>query len=261
LSFEQTQAYDDQLVTLLEALWGKGYLSPGGDEETALVLEGLDLKGRRVLDIGCGTGGATLFIAERLGADVVGVDVEAGVVAKAAKAADERGLVHRARFEAIRPGPLPYGDATFDAVFSKDALIHIEDKRTLAQNIFRVLKPGGVFAASDWMRGKDGPMSERLRRYIEAEGLGFGAASPDSYFAAFRAAGFIEIFYRNRTAWYRDRTKQEIAALDGPLRAELTEKVGRDFLEHELEVWRLLAAVLDSGEFGPGHWRARKPCR
>jgi phosphoethanolamine N-methyltransferase len=259
MSFEQTQAYDDQLVTLLEALWGKGYLSPGGDEETALVLDGLDLEGKRVLDIGCGTGGAALYLAAHYGAHVVGADVELGVVEKAKRAAAEKGLEGRVHFEAIRPGPLPFGDATFDVAFSKDAIIHIEDKHGLAREIFRVLRPGGTLAASDWMLGSDAPMSDRLRRYIEAEGLGFGAASPDAYFAAFRASGFEEVFYRNRTGWYRDQTKEEITALDGPLRAELTQKVGRDFLEHELEVWRLLAAVLDSGEFGPGHWRARKP--
>lgn len=258
MSFEQTQAYDDQLVTLLEALWGKGYLSPGGDAETGLVLDGLDLKDKRVLDIGCGTGGATLFIAERYGADILGVDVEAGVVVKATRAAAERSVSKRARFETIVPGPLPFGDASFDIVFSKDALIHVEDKRAIAMEIFRVLKPGGHFAASDWMRGADGEMSDRLRSYIEAEGLGFGAASPDRYFAALRAAGFTEVFYRDRTAWYRDRTKEEIAALDGPLRPELELKVGRDFLEHELDVWRQLAAVLDTAELGPGHWRARK---
>lgn len=259
MSFEQTQAYDDQLVTLLEALWGRGYLSPGGDAETALVLEGVELRGKRALDIGCGTGGAALFIAQRFGADILGVDVEAGVIAKASRAAADRGLSARARFEAIRPGPLPYGDATFDVVFSKDALIHVEDKRGIAAEVFRVLKPGGVFAASDWMLGADGPMSDRLRGYIETEGLGFGAASPDTYFQAFRAAGFIEVSYRDRTAWYRDRTKEELAALDGPLRPELEAKVGRDFLEHELDVWRRLAAVLETGELGPGHWRARKP--
>lgn len=259
MSFEQTQAYDDQLVTLLEALWGKGYLSPGGDQETALVLDGLDLRGKSVIDIGCGTGGAALFIAERFGAHILGVDVEAGVVDKATKAAAERGLSASARFKAIAPGPLPYGDATFDVVFSKDALIHVEEKHAIACEIFRVLKPGGVFAASDWMLGADGPMSERLRSYIEVEGLGFGAASPDRYFAALRAAGFVEVLYRDRTVWYRDRTKEEIAALDGPLRAELEQKVGRDFLEHELDVWRQLAAVLDTSELGPGHWRAKKP--
>ncbi|MEZ5925172.1 MAG: methyltransferase domain-containing protein [Hyphomicrobiaceae bacterium] len=259
MSFEQTQAYDDQLVTLLEALWGKGYLSPGGDDETAMVLAGLDLTGKRIIDIGCGTGGATLFIAERCGAQIVGVDVEAGVIEKATRAATDRGLGDRARFQTLQPGPLPFTDAAFDVVFSKDAVIHIEDKAGWAAEVHRVLKPGGVLAMSDWMRADDGPMSELLRRYIEAEGLGFGAASPDRYFTALRTAGFVEVHYRNRTAWYRDRTKEEVAALDGPLRAELTLKVGHDFLEHELEVWRLLAAVLESGEFGPGHWRALKP--
>lgn len=258
MSFEQTQAYDDQLVALLEALWGEGYLSPGGDEETARVLEGLDLDGKRMLDIGCGTGGATLFIAERYGADVLGIDVEAGVVEKASKAAADRGLRDRARFQAIQPGPLPFSDASFDVVFSKDAIIHIEDKHAIFTEVHRVLKPGGTFAASDWMRAEDGPMSDRLRHYIEAEGLGFGAASPDRYFAALRAAGFETVSYRDRTAWYRDETLKEIAALDGPLRASLTAKVGHDFLEHELDVWRALAAVLQSSEFGPGHWRATK---
>lgn len=259
MSFEQTQAYDDQLVTLLEALWGEGYLSPGGDGETARVLEGLELRGKQVLDIGCGTGGATLFVAERYGAHVLGVDVEAGVVEKAKKAATARGLSSRAQFQAIQPGRLPFSDASFDVVFSKDALIHVEDKDAIAAEVFRVLRPGGIFAASDWMRADDGPMSDRLRHYIEAEGLGFGAASPDRYFAALRAAGFQTVFYCDRTAWYRDETLKEIAALDGPLRAQLTVKVGVEFLEHELEVWRALAAVLKSGEFGPGHWRAVKP--
>ena len=49
------------------------------------------------------------------------------------------------------PGPLPFADASFDIVFSKDALLHVPDKDALFAEIFRVLKPGGVFAASDWM--------------------------------------------------------------------------------------------------------------
>lgn len=260
MSFEQTQAYDAKLVTLLEALWGKGYLSPGGDEETALVLDGLDLAGKSVLDIGCGTGGCALLIADRLGAGrVVGVDVETGVVAAATAEAARRGLAGRLRFETIATGPLPFEDVSFDVVFSKDSIVHIEDKHALAAEIARVLKPGGVFAASDWMAGADGPMSADMLRYNELEGLGFGLASPDRYFAAFRAAGFERISYRDRTAWYADLTRKEIAALQGPLHSSLAAKVGQDFLDHEIEVWEALAKVLATAELGPGHWRAVKP--
>ena len=52
------ELYHDRLVGLLERLWGDGWLSPGGPEEVALLLEGNDLDGKSVLDIGCGAGGS-----------------------------------------------------------------------------------------------------------------------------------------------------------------------------------------------------------
>ena len=58
--------YDDATVDFLEALWGEGYLSPGGPEEVARILAGLDLAGRIVLDIGCGSGGITVGAGPRL---------------------------------------------------------------------------------------------------------------------------------------------------------------------------------------------------
>ncbi|MGO4841157.1 hypothetical protein AB4144_53775, partial [Rhizobiaceae sp. 2RAB30] len=48
--------YDDTAIRFLEALWGQGYLSPGGPEEVDRVLDGLVLRGKSVLDIGCGAG-------------------------------------------------------------------------------------------------------------------------------------------------------------------------------------------------------------
>ncbi|MGB8861385.1 MAG: methyltransferase domain-containing protein [Ilumatobacteraceae bacterium] len=257
---EQTQDYDDNLVTLLEALWGDGYLSPGGDDETALVVHGLDMRGKQVLDLGCGTGGCALFLAAEFSpAAVVGVDVESGVVEKASAAAAAAGLADRVSFAAIEPGPLPFPDGHFDVVFSKDSIVHIADKDALAREIFRVLAPGGAFAASDWMAGRDEPPSPALRRYEELEGLGFGLASPDRYFAALRAAGFAEVAYRDRTPWLRDKTHRELVVLDGALRAGLEVSVGKEFLDHEVEVWRALCAVLDTAELGAGHWRAHKP--
>lgn len=254
---EQTQEYDDKLVMLLEALWGEGYLSPGGDAETALVLEGLDVSGKRVLDIGCGTGGCAFFIHRTfLPASVTGVDVERGVVDKANADAAARGFGGSVRFVAVEPGRLPFADGSFDVVFSKDSIVHIDDKHSLATEIARVLSPGGVFCCSDWMKGDDLPKSPALLHYEATEGLGFGLASPDVYFAALRAAGFERIAYTDRTAWLAARTRAELAELEGPLRAQLEADVGADFLEHELEVWRALCVVTESGELGAGHFRA-----
>ena len=257
---EQTQEYDDKLVTLLEALWGDGYLSPGGDAETALVLDGLDVAGRRVLDIGSGTGGCAFFVHRHFGpASITGADVEVGVVAKANADAVARGVADTVRFVAVQPGPLPFGDGEFDVVFSKDSIVHIDDKHSLAAEVHRVLAPGGVFACSDWMKGDDLPKSPELLEYEALEGLGFGLASPDVYFAALRAAGFERIAYTDRTAWLAAKTRAELDELDGPLRAGLTASLGAEFLEHEIDVWRALCVVTASRELGAGHFRAFKP--
>ena len=69
--------YDDDHIAFLETMWGDGYLSPGGPEEVSRLLDGIDLTGRKVLDIGCGSGGITVSLARDYGAThVIGVDVE-----------------------------------------------------------------------------------------------------------------------------------------------------------------------------------------
>lgn len=48
--------YDRQVIEFLEHIWGDGFLSPGGPEEVARVLAGVDVAGAHVLDIGSGSG-------------------------------------------------------------------------------------------------------------------------------------------------------------------------------------------------------------
>jgi phosphoethanolamine N-methyltransferase len=54
---ETRELYHDQMIGMLERVWGDGWLSPGRPAEVARLLEGMDIKGRSVLDIGCGGGG------------------------------------------------------------------------------------------------------------------------------------------------------------------------------------------------------------
>ncbi|MEX2629330.1 MAG: methyltransferase domain-containing protein [Tistlia sp.] len=257
---EPEYEYGDDLVESLEILWGEGFLSPGGPEEVARLLEGTDLRGLRVLDIGCGVGGVDLLLARDYGAaSVVGIDIEPPLVEKAEGLAARHGLGDRIAFRTVEPGPLPFPEAAFDAVFSKDSLIHIEDKDALFAEVFRVCRPGGLFVASDWLRGGDGPLSPEMARYVESEGLSFGMASPERYRAALERAGFLEIELADRNPWYREVARRELAALEGELGERMAATVGPAMRDKNLAIWRNMLVVLDSGEHRPTHIKARRP--
>lgn len=252
--------YDDAAIRFLEALWSEGYLSPGGPDEVDRVLSGLSLAGKSVLDVGCGAGGIALHLAERHGAaEVTGFDVELPVIEEARRQAEANGLAARVRFVQASPGRLPFEDENFDVVFSKDALLHVPDKDALFADIFRVLKPGGVFVASDWLIGHDGEPSAEMKAYIAAEGLSFSMASPARYRLAMERAGFADITVVDRNPWYREVARGELARLKGPLYARAAAAVGAAYVDKNIRTWEAMQKVLDSGEHRPTHLRGRKP--
>jgi phosphoethanolamine N-methyltransferase len=186
--------YDDGVIGFLGELWGEGYLSPGGPEEVARVLDGIALTGLTVLDVGCGAGGITVDLVRRFGAGrVIGIDVESAVCAAARERVEASGLSDRIEIIEVEPGPFPLADGAVDIVFSKDSIIHIPDKEWLAGEAFRVLRPGGWFVASDWLIGHDGPPSPEMAEYIKLEDLDFAMASSARYRRALEGAGFADV--------------------------------------------------------------------
>lgn len=252
--------YTDDAIAFLEDLWGEGFLSPGGPDEVARVLDGIDVAGKHVMDIGCGSGAIAVLLARDHGAaHVTGIDVEDPVCAAARARAEAAGVADRVTITKVTPGPFPFPDASFDIVFSKDSIIHIPDKAALAREAFRVLKPGGQFAASDWLISHDGDPSPEMADYIAAEGLDFAMSSPLIYRRAMEEAGFTQVELVNRNPWYAQVAAQELAELTGPNRADWEARHGRDYIAHQIDIWERLVGVLRSGEHCPHHIRGRKP--
>ncbi len=260
MSDDSFQEYDDDLVALLEAVWGEGFMSPGGTGEVDNYLRGVALAGLSVLDIGCGLGGMDVHLATRHKvARITGIDVEPGLIPRCERLAQKYGIADQIDFLCVEPGPLPFHDSSFDAVISKDSIIHIADKGALAADVFRVLKPGGRFAASDWLAGYEDEPSPEMKTYIEAEGLDFGLASANAYRVALESAGFVDIDIVDRNAWYREEARREREQLRGALYEGLKNQVGIEFLEHQIEVWNTMIVALDQGQLRPTHLRSRKP--
>ncbi len=252
--------YPKPVINFLEILWGQGWLSPGGPEELSRLLEGEDLQGKHVLDIGCGAGGIDCLLVSKYGAArVTGIDVEAPVLETARSRVADAGLQQQIELVHVLPGRLPFDTASFDVVFSKDSIVHIPDKTALAADIFRVLKPGGVFVASDWLTSHDGEPSLQMREYLKSEDLDFGMASPLIYEKALAEAGFGEVALRNRNKWYANQARQELQQLKGELGDEARSQLGDELIDHNIATWSLMLRVLDSGEHCPHHIRGTKP--
>jgi SAM-dependent methyltransferase len=252
--------YDPGMQTLLQLLWGEGFLSPGGAAEVACLLEGSDIANCSVLDIGCGLGAADELLVTRHGARfVLGVDVDPGLLATMAQRIERAGLAGRVTTLYVKAGPLPLADGSFDVVFSKDAIVQIPDKASVFSDAYRVLRPGGRLIASDWLRGGSGPYSAEMLEFFRLEGIAYNMANRDESTAALARAGFVEIELRDRNDWYRDLAQRELTALEGELRPLVIERIGRGRAEHFVNNWRQLMLILERGELRPTHLKARKP--
>ena len=259
-----TAAHDEHYpldsILFLAEMWGDGFLSPGGPEEVERLLSGVSLEGRTVVDIGSGAGGIPILLADRYGAArVIGLDVEATMVAHARAKIERAGLQDRIEIRMVEPGPLPLPNASVDIVFSKDSIVHIPDKETLAADAFRILKPGGWFVASDWLISHDGEPSPEMADYIAKEDLDFGMASPARYRRALEAAGFMDVSLTNRNPWYREIAREELARLEGAGRDAFLKVLDEAALDEQVGIWRAMIVVLDSGEHCPHHFRGRRP--
>jgi cyclopropane fatty-acyl-phospholipid synthase-like methyltransferase len=114
-------------------------------------LEWLDLSpGKTLLDVACGAGGPALRIAAATGCSVVGIDVHEQAVTTASSLAAQRGLAERAEFWLTdATGPLPFSDASFDAITCIDAINHFSDRPHVVAEWVRVLKAGGRLLFTD----------------------------------------------------------------------------------------------------------------
>lgn len=252
--------YPDHFVRRLEILWGDGFMSPGGPEEVLEIFAGLDAAGKTVLDIGCGIGGPALVIADRLGArKVVAVDVDDALLARARRHAAKAGLDRRVTFNLIQPGPLPFGDGSYDMVFSKEAFLHVADKSALFAEILRVLRPGGVLAASDWLRGEASAASPAWAAYQRLASYTIVPATAAECRSLLDAAGFVHVSTRDRNAWYAPLARAHLAQIEGSLREPLIAASDATVYDDWARMRRAQTLAVSEGAMRPTHLRAVKP--
>ncbi len=170
-----------------------------------------------ILDVGCGLGGASRFAATRYGCRVTGVDLTREYIEAGNTICSWCGLDKQIVLEQQNATRLPYSDATFDRAYMLHVGMNIPDKKSLANELHRVLKAGGRIGIYDVMRVGNGDIAFPVPWASEPQG---SSVSPvEDYRSVLKNAGFQLTAERNRRQFALEffaELQAKAASADGP---------------------------------------------
>jgi tocopherol O-methyltransferase len=195
----------NQISPLWEDLWGPhihhGYYEDGAafsavEAQERLLDRLVELAklvaGQRILDVGCGMGGSSLYLSNHLGGCVTGISLSSRQISMAGEKAGSlaRGRVEFLVEDALAMDSLP--DQGFDVVWSLESCEQFFDKPAFLREAHRVLRPGGKLVLATWCSGQEvleGPMAKDYITLCAAFDLPY-MPTMHFYVTALEAQGF-----------------------------------------------------------------------
>ncbi len=161
----QIKEFYDASSGLWEQVWGEhmhhGYYGATGKEkkdrrqaqidliEELLIWAGIG-QAENILDVGCGIGGSSLYLAQKFNASATGITLSPVQATRATQRAQDADLTSRVQFQVADALEMPFPDDSFDFVWSMESGEHMPQKEKFLAECYRVLKPGGTFLMATW---------------------------------------------------------------------------------------------------------------
>ncbi|KAG2314377.1 hypothetical protein Bca52824_017499 [Brassica carinata] len=181
--------YKSNGILRYERVFGQGYVVVLRTKEFVAKME------LKVLDVGCGIGGGDFYMAETFDVHVVGIDLSVNMVAFALERAI--GLNCSVEFEVADCTTKTYPDNSFVVIYSRDTILHIQDKPALFKKFFKWLKPGGRVLITDYCKSAKTP-STTFAEYIKQRGYDLHDVQAYDRFML-KDAGFEDVIAEDRT--------------------------------------------------------------
>lgn len=145
-----------------------------------------------VLDIGCGTGYTPCVLAKVYRVAVSALDVNSKILGQTKSRVKEQGVSDKVTIVRGDACELPFPSDAFSVVVVESVLVHVWDRRRVFSEVYRVLKPGGVFGDNELTCLKPPPTG--LRNFLtESMGIVTQPLQEDEWRALFREAGFVDV--------------------------------------------------------------------
>ncbi|AFY70766.1 Tocopherol O-methyltransferase [Thalassoporum mexicanum PCC 7367] len=155
----------------------------------------------KILDVGCGIGGSSIYLAQKYSADraqVTGLTLSPVQAARASQRAIENKVNDRTGFQVADAMAMPFDDHSFDLIWSLESGEHMPDKAEFLRECYRVLKPGGRLIFVTWCHRptSDRPLSkdeqQHLQRIYDVYCLPYVISLPE-YAAIARSLNFQQL--------------------------------------------------------------------
>jgi arsenite methyltransferase len=144
----------------------------GGFETTKELIQLLQIDGdTTVLEVGCGAGATACYLARTYGCQVAGVDFHPSMVDLSRERAKKQGVTDRVEFRVADAQDLPFEDGCFDVAFCESVATFVEDKHQVANELSRVVKPGGRVGLNEevWLSPPPPDLVQEVKRMWEVK--------------------------------------------------------------------------------------------
>ena len=254
--YDNNGQYSRASILRYEKIFGEGYISTGGAETTSYLTALLGDKlrpGLKILDVGSGIGGAAFHLAREYGAIVTGVDLSPEMTNLALEAAAKSDVSSQVKFLLADVLETDF-DEPFDVIWSRDALMHIHDKKRLFAKLYSLLNDGGQLVITDYARGPK-PGTPEFEAY--AESTGYHLVEPAVYGKFLEDAGFREVIVEDATAKFTQILKNEPIRLAAN-REDFLGSFSETDLNYLVDRWAMKVRFCDAGDMKWGIYKATK---